>query len=325
MLLKDGVKYLPHDYAKESELEDIVVKHYRDIFGEKSLYFPIKKRITSKTGEKSVPDGYLVDFGRNHFYFIEIELESHPEYDHISKQIGRFISALVNFGTRQKIASVMKDYVEEDGVRKEFVKVSIGPSTNIYQYFLEDVLGKVSNQDYQTLVIIDEESKRIRQACGILNPKPKIIELKTFKREKVGLPVHIHQFEPLFESLPKKKPPRKPTKKRAKIMAVPREAFIFPILSALVEMDGQGRVKDILDSVEKRMKPLFSELDYERTKSKVIRWRNRAMRMRLGLVKDGLLKGGSPRGIWEITQKGIEYYHREMGSSQGLVLKDFQQ
>jgi len=44
----------------------------------------------------------------------------------------------------------------------------------------------------------------------------------------------------------------------------------------------------------------------------MIRWKNRALWERLVMVKDGLLKSGSPRGIWEITEKGREFYKRNL-------------
>jgi restriction system protein len=38
----------------------------------------------------------------------------------------------------------------------------------------------------------------------------------------------------------------------------------------------------------------------------VIRWKNRVMWRRYVLVKQGLLKADSPRGIWELTKEGWE-------------------
>jgi len=37
--VKDGVKYLLHQYKDESELENLVKKHIEFIFGESSLFF----------------------------------------------------------------------------------------------------------------------------------------------------------------------------------------------------------------------------------------------------------------------------------------------
>jgi len=39
ILLKDGVKYLPYEYASEEELTEMIVEHCKEIFGINTLYF----------------------------------------------------------------------------------------------------------------------------------------------------------------------------------------------------------------------------------------------------------------------------------------------
>jgi len=133
-------------------------------------------------------------------------LSSHPEYDHINKQIGRFIGALVNYQTRQKIASILKEYIESDIILQKFVYDKIG-SRELYQFFLEDILEKVKEQNYHTIIVIDKITNNISEACSILSPRPKILEFRTYVRKNVGdLRVHCHLFEPLF---PKREEKRK--------------------------------------------------------------------------------------------------------------------
>jgi hypothetical protein len=43
VLLKDGVKYFPYEYASEEELTEMVVEHYKDIFGTNSLFSTLKR------------------------------------------------------------------------------------------------------------------------------------------------------------------------------------------------------------------------------------------------------------------------------------------
>ena len=46
ILLKDGVKYLPYEYASEEELAEMIVEHCKEIFGINTLYFdktPLKQ------------------------------------------------------------------------------------------------------------------------------------------------------------------------------------------------------------------------------------------------------------------------------------------
>jgi len=171
--------------------------HAKDIFGADCIYFDVKKMIRNALGEGTIPDGYLVNFKERTFYIVEVELCTHPEYDHISKQIGRFISALKDYKTSRKIARILKDYIEEDIIRKKFVRDKIG-DRELYQFFLEDILENVKKQNYHTIVIIDEITEKISEACSILAKEPKILEFKTFVRENVGdLRVHCHFFNPL--------------------------------------------------------------------------------------------------------------------------------
>lgn len=50
-----------YEYPSEEEFEKAIIEHSREIFGPKSVYLDLKKRI----GEDkilSIPDGYLIDF-----------------------------------------------------------------------------------------------------------------------------------------------------------------------------------------------------------------------------------------------------------------------
>lgn len=86
----------------------------------------------------------------------------------------------------------------------------------------------------------------------------------------------------------------------------PDKAFRVPILKVLAEMGGSGKVGDILDRLRKAMKPILKDVDYQPLASDPnnLRWRNTAQWARNSMVKDGLLKPDSPRGVWEITEAG---------------------
>lgn len=71
-------------------------------------------------------------------------------------------------------------------------------------------------------------------------------------------------------------------------------------------MGGSGKVSDVLDRVGEIMKPILKDVDYEPLSSSPDnpRWRNAAQWARQAMIYDGLLKNDSPRGIWEISDKG---------------------
>ncbi len=88
--------------------------------------------------------------------------------------------------------------------------------------------------------------------------------------------------------------------------AAREEAYFGPILTTLLEEGGRAKMADVLPSVEKRMQGILKKVDYEPLASDqdMPRWRNTAQWARNSMVKDGLLKGDSPRGIWEISHAG---------------------
>jgi len=94
----------------------------------------------------------------------------------------------------------------------------------------------------------------------------------------------------------------------------PEADFFLPILKALVEFGGSASTADVLDRVEILMKHILNRADYEPRKSHPDEgpsWRNRAEFARNTMVhKEGLLKRGSPHGIWEVTEEGRRYLAR---------------
>jgi len=97
----------------------------------------------------------------------------------------------------------------------------------------------------------------------------------------------------------------------------PEDAFRRPILEALVELGGSARTGDVLDLVGQKMKDVLTHHDWEPLSSnpRSIRWRKTAQWCRYMLVREGLMKGDSPYGIWEISEKGREWLRGEGASS----------
>ncbi len=123
--------------------------------------------------------------------------------------------------------------------------------------------------------------------------------------------VHAHLFEPLYKVGTTLFAKEKKRKKARKGEITTQRAYYIPILESLIELGGSGRMKDVEEKVEKKMKSIFKEKDYETLSSDgiTIRWRNKTEWARNDLVnKYGYLKKDSPRGIWEISDEGRRYY-----------------
>lgn len=86
----------------------------------------------------------------------------------------------------------------------------------------------------------------------------------------------------------------------------PEEVFRRPILAALVELGGSANLNDVLERVYAQVKGQLREVDHEDLPSAPgsPRWRNTAQWARNGLVKEGLMRSDSARGIWAISEAG---------------------
>jgi len=92
----------------------------------------------------------------------------------------------------------------------------------------------------------------------------------------------------------------------------PEAEYDLPILEALVEMGGGGSKQQVLEKVYAKLRNRLTRKDLEMTPSGTeVRWNNRAAWGRFQLIRKGYLKKGSPRGIWEITDAGREFYENQ--------------
>lgn len=76
------------------------------------------------------------------------------------------------------------------------------------------------------------------------------------------------------------------------------------MLAIIEEHGGRAASREVLDELETRLGDRLTELDRQELASGDIRWRNRAQFVRLRLVEQGDMVKDSPRGMWEISDKG---------------------
>jgi len=206
MLLIDGVKYELWTPSSEDEFEQEIKKHTQDIFGNESIYLDRKQKLKSLSGIGSIPDGYVIVFGDSpHWHIVEVELSSHPLYDHIVSQLGRFIGGISNPNIQRGIVNAIDEEITRDDFLKLRLRKAIEP-TEIHR-FLTDL---VSKQPMIT-IIIEKEIEELGEALSTLRyPQIKVVEFQTFAREEVGLSVHAHLFQPLYPAVPTPPPPPVP-------------------------------------------------------------------------------------------------------------------
>jgi len=204
MLLIDGVKYEEWTPATEDEFERVVEEHVKDIFGNQSIYLE-KHKLRTRSGIGSIPDGYVIVPGEQpHWHIVEVELSSHPLYEHIVPQISKFISGIRNPSTQKEIVDALFHEIDSDEFRRLQLKKAIG-TTETYK-FLADLVSRPP----VVTIIIEKRTDQLDEAISALaHSQIKIVEFQTFVREGVGLAVHAHLFEPLHAVL--SPPPLSPT------------------------------------------------------------------------------------------------------------------
>lgn len=200
MLLIDGVKYHEWTPTNEKEFERIVSEHASEIFGENSIYIDRKLKLQSLSGIGSIPDGYVITFkGAPQWHIIEVELSSHDLYNHIVPQVGRFIRGINNLSTQKIVAeAIYHAIISEELLYMRMDKVV--QSGEIYK-FLADLISKPP----VITIVIEKDTPELGDALSALaHPTKNVVELRTFTREEIGLPVHAHLFEPLYQAPPEK-------------------------------------------------------------------------------------------------------------------------
>lgn len=93
------------------------------------------------------------------------------------------------------------------------------------------------------------------------------------------------------------------------------EAYYQPILEALQALGGSAQINQVLDRVLQSMRSVLKDVDYEPLASEpdMPRWKNAAQWARNSMVKEGLLRSDSPRGVWQISEAGIWFLRGEGG------------
>ncbi len=183
------------EYSKESDFELDIIKHAKEIFGPKSLYIDIKKRI-KKDSIITIPDGYLLDFSFEtdpRLYIIENELVTHDPYKHIGEQLLKFAISYKASGLRIKkflVNKICEDSKMKKEVESGFSKAGYG---NI-DAFLEDLIFE---KEVSAIIIIDEITPDLENVVNQLAMKIDLLEFQTF----ISSDERIRKFTPFQEEI----------------------------------------------------------------------------------------------------------------------------
>lgn len=85
---------------------------------------------------------------------------------------------------------------------------------------------------------------------------------------------------------------------------LPESEYETPIMQVLEEHGGRAPTREVVEGVGKILADRLTELDQAPLSSGNIRWQNRVQFTRLRMIEQGLLEKASPRGTWEISERG---------------------
>jgi predicted small metal-binding protein len=195
-ILIDGVKYRLKKPADERELEEAVKEHSKEIFGQDSIYFDLKHKLSSKAGVTSIPDGYVLSLSEPYkWYIVEVELSYHPLHEHITTQLNSFYVGIKNVSTQKELVDLLYREISDDKRLKAYVVDTIG--TPEVKSFLSDLIS----ESPKITVIIEEMGEQVREACDGLKVDPIVRDFKTYVKEKAPN-IQAHLFNPIAEALP---------------------------------------------------------------------------------------------------------------------------
>jgi Mrr restriction endonuclease-like protein/SeqA-like protein len=100
--------------------------------------------------------------------------------------------------------------------------------------------------------------------------------------------------------------PQKP-KRLPPGLLLPQGEYWVPILETLVDAGGSLPTAQVRAKVGEVLRDRLRPEDFEKNNTGGVKWKNRVAWVRARMVKRGVLKAGSPRGVWEITQEGREW------------------
>ena len=199
ILTEEGI-YTPYKYENESDLERLVVKNSKDVFGDHSVYVDVKQKIASKVKAR-ITDGLVLDLtnaSSPKLSLVEYELSGHDMYRVVEPQLRGFLRAIRNEDTLARILETVYDEVRRSPDKMRLVREIFGKDSDVH-YEIDRLL----HREVGIIVIIDSRTDQLDEILDeIVNmgKEVKVIEFRTYIRDGKK----IHTFTRLSELEPAK-------------------------------------------------------------------------------------------------------------------------
>ncbi len=192
ILVKDGTRYFQTNFhGKEFDFEKVVFTQYKYLFGENTILFT-KKKIQTATNIGTIPDAFVIDFEKEKWFIIEVEISNHDVYSHIVPQLTKFSSALNNPQTRKQLVKFFEKEIKTDPNKNDLL-ISNG-KTEVFK-----IVSEILDREPELIIIIEQEHKELTSIFNALPFKTKINIFKTFTQDGLEDGDCIFQIEPIFK------------------------------------------------------------------------------------------------------------------------------
>jgi predicted transport protein len=192
----NGHKYIESPYDSEKSLENIIKNNSKLLFGPTTIYIDLKPRINAVALGESIPDGLLLDLKdleNPEFYLVEVELARHDFYNHIFRQVTKFIAFYRNPQARSQLIEKIFLLIQSDKtLEDEFKRFLKGKE--IFK-FMKDAADDSQN----ILLIIDETKPELEESLETYTEWSKMVKRLVLKEYRSGED-RILSLSPDFES-----------------------------------------------------------------------------------------------------------------------------
>jgi len=150
LLTKCGV-FAQHSYVDEEELQKLVESNDDKVFGEKSVYVPLKMRVVSPRGARII-DGLFLDFNDPNnpgFKVVEYELRQHSN-EHIVAQVKDIYDSFQDRANRSDITRRVWEELRKNPEKLSKSRTLLG--TNEVHERIDEAL----TQNFQVIVVLDQ-------------------------------------------------------------------------------------------------------------------------------------------------------------------------
>jgi hypothetical protein len=221
--MKDGIRYYPHDYEDEQELQNLVENNIEKIFGQNAVFFK-GSRIgvpRGQRGAKGIPDGFVLLVDKKEWLIVEVELSSHPVYGHVVEQVGRFSQAWKEGSSKKDLVNrFFESYTSSKIIQYKFEQCGI--EKEVFRF-----ISELINSEPKVVIIIDKTTPDLELVKSVLSFDTNWLTFKAFQRECVNDPIQIFEYEPFDEEEIHVNPPKEPPVKETPTVSNGNRTLLF--------------------------------------------------------------------------------------------------